>query len=80
MEQGADYLWLLNSDTWVDANALTAMVELAERDPALGAVGSVICDQAAPERILAWGGAGSICAAAARPMPWRRSLAPSWTI
>lgn len=56
LEWGADYLWLLNSDTWVDANALTAMVELAERDPALGAVGSVICDQAAPERILAWGG------------------------
>ncbi len=80
LERGADYLWLLNSDTWVDADALTAMVELAERDPALGAVGSVICDQAVPERVLAWGGGGSICAAAAHSMPWHRWLVASWTI
>src|SRR5690606_10998851 len=44
LEQGADYIWLLNSDTRVDPNALTAMVELAETSPRLGAVGSVICD------------------------------------
>ena len=56
LDRGADYLWLLNSDTWVNSTALSAMVELAERDPALGAVGSVIYDQAVPERILAWGG------------------------
>jgi len=56
LEQGADYIWLLNSDTRVDPNALTAMVELAETSPRLGAVGSVICDQETTDQVLAWGG------------------------
>ncbi len=52
----ADYVWLLNSDTRADPGALTAMVELAEADAGVGAVGSLICDRAHPERVLAWGG------------------------
>ncbi len=56
LDKGADYIWLLNSDTRVDPAALAAMVALAERDPRLGAVGSVICDQADPRQVLAWGG------------------------
>lgn len=53
---GAEYVWLLNSDTRVDPQALAAMVELAEADPGTGAVGSLICDSADPGRVLAWGG------------------------
>jgi GT2 family glycosyltransferase len=53
---GADYVWLLNSDARVEPQALTAMVALAEADAGVGAVGSLICDRANPERILAWGG------------------------
>ncbi|MFZ5655235.1 MAG: glycosyltransferase family 2 protein [Pseudomonadota bacterium] len=56
LELGTDYVWLLNSDTWVDPRALAALVERAEQDPRLGAVGSVICDQREPQRVLAWGG------------------------
>lgn len=56
LERGADYVWLLNSDTWIDPGALTALVEVAERDAHLGAVGSVICDQRNARRVLAWGG------------------------
>ncbi|MGE3297360.1 MAG: glycosyltransferase family 2 protein [Porticoccaceae bacterium] len=53
---GADYVWLLNSDTRADPRALTAMVEVAEADARVGAVGSLICDRANPDRVLAWGG------------------------
>lgn len=53
---GADYVWLLNSDARAEPGALAAMVDLAETDPGVGAVGSLICDLADPERVLAWGG------------------------
>lgn len=56
LECGADYVWLLNSDTWVDPRALETLVETAEGDSRLGAVGSVICDQGEQDRVLAWGG------------------------
>lgn len=39
---GADYIWLLNNDTVVDRDALTAMVVLAERDRGIGILGSKI--------------------------------------
>lgn len=42
LADGAQYVWLLNNDTAVDANALTAMVEAAEDDPYCGIVGSKI--------------------------------------
>ena len=56
LEQGADYVWLLNNDTRVDPNALTAMVSVAERDPKAGAVGAVLYYMDEPERVQAWGG------------------------
>ena len=56
LERGADYLWLLNNDTKADPHALTAMVEVAERDPKIGAVGSVLYYMDQPERVQAWGG------------------------
>ena len=42
LEDGADYVWLLNNDTTVDPQALSAMVAVAEADPRVGAVGSVL--------------------------------------
>lgn len=53
---GADYVWLLNNDTTVDARALCALVEKAETDPRVGAVGSEIFFMDAPGRVQAWGG------------------------
>jgi hypothetical protein len=42
LASGADYIWLLNNDTVVDRDALTAMVDLAERDREIGILGSKI--------------------------------------
>lgn len=56
LENGAAYVWLLNNDTTVDAEALGAMVEMADRNPKLGGVGSAIYSKAEADRLLAWGG------------------------
>jgi GT2 family glycosyltransferase len=53
---GSQYVWLLNNDTKVDPNALRTMVELAESDERIGAVGSVLYDMSDPEKIQTWGG------------------------
>ena len=60
LEEGADYIWLLNNDTTVDPQALTAMVAVAEANPGLGAVGSVLYYLDSPKDIQAWGG-GRVC-------------------
>lgn len=56
LERGADYIWLLNNDTIVSPDALTAMIEVAESDPKIGAVGSVLYYMNQTEKIQAWGG------------------------
>ncbi|WP_084640460.1 glycosyltransferase family 2 protein [Meiothermus rufus] len=56
LDKGADYIWLLNNDTVVDPNALTAMVDLAESDPKVGVVGSILYYMNEPSRVQAWGG------------------------
>ncbi|HLJ61981.1 MAG TPA: glycosyltransferase family 2 protein [bacterium] len=56
LSDGATYIWLLNNDTVVDPNALTAMVAVAEADAHVGAVGVVLLDMTSPDRIQAWGG------------------------
>jgi GT2 family glycosyltransferase len=53
---GAKYVWLLNNDTRVDSLALDAMVNKAESDPKIGAVGSLIYFMEEKERVQAWGG------------------------
>lgn len=52
----AEYVWLVNSDATVDSDALTALVRVAEENPAIGAVGSVLYEVDQPERIQLWGG------------------------
>jgi len=56
LEQGADYIWLINSDTTVDANALTELVRVADMQVLVGAVGSVLYEAGLPDQIQLWGG------------------------
>jgi len=56
LREGAEYVWLLNNDTTVESGALSALVERAEADPSVGAVGSAIYYASEPERLQAWGG------------------------
>jgi GT2 family glycosyltransferase len=56
LENGANYVWLLNNDTIVQPNTLTKLLERACESPSIGAVGSVLCYSIDPERIQAWGG------------------------
>lgn len=42
LEHGADYVWLLNNDTVVDSDALSALVNVAESNQSIGMVGSKI--------------------------------------
>jgi GT2 family glycosyltransferase len=54
---GVQYVWLLNNDTRVSPGALRDMVKMAETDPSIGAVGSVIYNMSGPPHgIQAWGG------------------------
>ncbi|AWR85423.1 glycosyltransferase family 2 protein [Meiothermus taiwanensis] len=53
---GADYVWLLNPDTLPDAKALSAMVQRAEQDARIGAVGAVLYEMDNPQQVQAWGG------------------------
>ncbi|WP_198004896.1 glycosyltransferase family 2 protein [Rubrobacter xylanophilus] len=56
LERKADYVWLLNNDTVTDLNALGAMVNVAQSDPDIGAVGSTIYYMDAPNDIQLYGG------------------------
>jgi GT2 family glycosyltransferase len=56
LQEDAEYVWLLNNDTTVDPGALGAMVEMAEADPKVGAVGSAIYSTVQADQLLAWGG------------------------
>jgi GT2 family glycosyltransferase len=56
LSDGADFVWLLNNDTTADSEALRFMVEAANRDPRIAAVGSAIYDMHEPRELQAWGG------------------------
>ena len=56
IEHGAEYVWLLNNDTVVTPDTLTALVSLAQAHPELGQIGSVLHYAHAPEKVAAWGG------------------------
>lgn len=60
-EAGATYAWLVNNDAEVEAGALEALVDLADRDPRLGAVGSLLVSPADGRTIEAWGGGSVNC-------------------
>lgn len=56
LARGFEYVWLLNNDTRADPAALSALVDVAEADPKIGAVGSVIYDMDHPDTVQEWGG------------------------
>ena len=51
IEHGADYVWLLNNDTVVDTEALSALVQVAEGDKTVGMVGSKIVYYEKPRQL-----------------------------
>ncbi len=56
MEHGADFIWLLNSDTTPAPDALSMLVAKAMTDSRIGAVASVCYYASSPERVQVWGG------------------------
>lgn len=56
MCRGADYVWLVNSDTVVDPGALSALVHKADQNRRLGSVGSVVYEIDETQKIQLWGG------------------------
>ena len=56
MEEGAEYLWLLNNDTVVDPEALTALVEAMETEPTAAIAGSKVYFHDDPRIIWSAGG------------------------
>ncbi len=57
LAKGADYVWLVNSDAVADPRALSALVQVADENPALGSVGSVLYEADQPGKVQLWGGA-----------------------
>lgn len=53
---GAMYVWILNNDTEVDAFALAALVDCAEKDPKIGMCGSTLIYHDSRDQIQACGG------------------------
>lgn len=56
LDDGVEFVWLLNNDTVVEPSTLGALLAVADSDPRAGAVGSVLYDLAEPHRVLTWGG------------------------
>lgn len=56
LEQGADYVFLLNNDTSVDERLLAELVQVAESDESIGAVGPKMYFYHARKRLWAAGG------------------------
>jgi GT2 family glycosyltransferase len=56
LEEGADYLLLLNNDTVVCPDFLGGLVDIAEGDPRVGIVGPKICFYSDPEKVWSAGG------------------------
>jgi len=59
LRDGADFVWLLNTDTKLDSNTLDALMTTARREERIGAVGAAIYSMAEPDQLQAWGG-GSV--------------------
>jgi GT2 family glycosyltransferase len=56
LDQGADYVMLLNNDTIAAPDTITLMIEVMEADPTIGVSGPMIYYYSAPETIWSAGG------------------------
>lgn len=54
--RGAEYVWLINSDATVDRGALSALVRVADQNPAVASVGSVVLEADDATQVQVWGG------------------------
>jgi GT2 family glycosyltransferase len=59
LEEGTEFVWILNNDTTVEPKTLGDLLSVVAASPRVAAVGSVIYDMAAPDRVITWGG-GSV--------------------
>jgi GT2 family glycosyltransferase len=57
LENGAEYVWLLNNDTIAPPDTATKLVAKAMAVPQAGEVGTVLHHMNSPETVQAWGGA-----------------------
>jgi len=55
-DSNCDYVWILNNDTTVDPNALTALVDRFQLDPNIGICGSKLIYYYQRDLVQAWGG------------------------
>jgi GT2 family glycosyltransferase len=55
MAHGADYVWLLNNDTVVEKSALSALVELTEKEQSIGLISPQINYSLKPDLPQFWG-------------------------
>jgi GT2 family glycosyltransferase len=56
MLRKADYVWLINSDATADIDALGALVKIADANPAIASVGSVLFEANSTGKVQLWGG------------------------
>ena len=56
LEQGFDYVWVLNNDTTVSTDTLKELVAFAEADADIGIVGCVLVEDSSNRLIQSWGG------------------------
>jgi GT2 family glycosyltransferase len=56
LEEGAEFVWLLNNDTLAPSDTCAKLVAKAEQEPGAGAVGSVLYYMHDPTKVQAWGG------------------------
>jgi GT2 family glycosyltransferase len=56
LDDGLEFVWVLNNDTLVDPGTVRELLAVADADPRIGAVGTVLYDMASPQRVLTWGG------------------------
>ena len=55
-DPAAEYVWVLNNDTLVQRETLSRMIRIADRDPTIGIVGSLLIDADGSGRVQALGG------------------------
>lgn len=56
LDDGLEFVWVLNNDTEVDPSALGELLAVADADRRVGAVGSVLLDMERRQRVRTWGG------------------------
>jgi len=56
LQEGAEYVWQLNNDTFAPADTCSKLVARAQQVPEAGIVGSVLYFMHDPSKVQAWGG------------------------